>query len=114
MLRHIAPQPAFPLLVTSFSVTALQTVRRTRPDLPLGLACLCPPDDPSALRRDLGLCAIHINDAFATAGRIAAVRDAGLGVAVATVNDPARLGALLALGAHGVMTDHAALAQRFA
>jgi glycerophosphoryl diester phosphodiesterase len=55
----------------------------------------------------------HINDAYATEGRIAALRAADLGVAVATVNDLDRVAALLALGAHGVMTDHAAFARRF-
>lgn len=105
VLREVPARPGFPLLVTSFSVPALQAARRLRPDLPLGLACLCPPTDPAPLHA-LGLRAVHINDAFATPARVSALRSAGLGVAVATVNDPGRIAELLAMGAHGVMTDY--------
>lgn len=99
--------------MTNSSVTALETASRTRPDLALGLACLCPPKDPQPLKTSLGLRAIHCNDAYATAERIAAIHAAGLGVAVAvaTVNDGPRIAALLALGTDGVMTDHAAFAR---
>lgn len=106
VLRDVPASPGFPLLVTSFSVPALAAARDLRPDLARGLACLCPPADPDALRRGLGVSAVHFNADYASAARIAALRAAGLGVAVATVNEPARIAALLAMGAHGVMTDH--------
>lgn len=102
----IPRQPGHPLLVTSFSVTALRHMRRLRPDLPLGLACLCPPRDPAALLAEAEVEAVHLNDDYATPDRIEPLLGAGLGVAVATVNALPRLRELLEMGAHGVMTDH--------
>lgn len=102
----LLPQaPQFPLMVTSFSVTALQNMASLRPDIALGLAVLRPPVDPAATKERLSLSAIHCNADFTLAEDIARMRDAGLEIAIATINDAARARRFLEMGAHGVMTD---------
>ncbi|MEL6101059.1 MAG: glycerophosphodiester phosphodiesterase family protein [Pseudomonadota bacterium] len=97
--------PEFPIMVTSFSVTALRTVAETRPDIDLGLASLRPPRDPSAAKAVLGLSAIHCNAEWTTAHDIAAMHAAGLDVAIATINDATLARRFLNDGADGIMTD---------
>jgi glycerophosphoryl diester phosphodiesterase len=58
------------------------------------------------LVRELGLSAAHCDAACTTGADIERMRHAGLGVAVATINDAAVARSYLAAGAHGVMTDH--------
>lgn len=105
----LPPEPAFPLTVTSFSVTALQTMASLRPDIALGLAVLRPPVDPAAARDRLKLSAIHSNAQWTTANDIARMKAAGLDVAIATINDPKIALEFLAMGAHGIMTDYPTL-----
>lgn len=101
--------PQFPLMVTSFSVTALQTMAELRPDLALGLAALRPPVDPAATRDRLNLTAVHSNAAWTTATDIEAMKAAGLEVAIATINDATEALRFLDMGAHGIMTDNPTL-----
>lgn len=98
--------PAFPLLVTSFSVRALVAMRRQRPDIPIGLACLRPPRRPDALARELGLSAVHCDADCTTGTDIERMREVGLGVAVATINTASVARSFLDTGAHGIITDH--------
>ncbi|MEL6204677.1 MAG: glycerophosphodiester phosphodiesterase family protein [Pseudomonadota bacterium] len=105
VVRMVPQTPAFPLLVTSFSVTALQTVGALRPDLALGLATLRPPRDPAVTKARLGLSAIHCNAAWTVGADIDAMHAAGLDVAIATINEPNEARRFLDLGADGVMTD---------
>ena len=97
--------PDFPIMVTSFSVTALRTVGEMRPDIELGLASLRPPRAPSAAKTALGLSAIHCNADWTTAQDIQAMHDAGLDVAIATINDAGLARRFLDDGADGIMTD---------
>lgn len=101
----LASRADFPLLVTSFSVTALQTVADLRPGLDLGLATLRPPRDPAATKARLKLSAVHCNAGWTTGKDIAAMHAAGLDVAIATINDAAEARHFLDLGADGIMTD---------
>lgn len=101
----LPPAPTFPLMVTSFSVSALQAMAELRPDIPLGLAVLRPPVDPAATKARLNLSAVHCNADFTTAEDIAKMREAGLDVAIATINDAQRAQRFLDKGAHGIMTD---------
>ncbi len=101
----IPTDPDFPVMATSFSVTALGTVRELRPDLDLGLAALRPPRNPMATKIALGLSAIHCNAAWTSADDISAMRAAGLDVAIATLNDATIAQRFLDDGAHGIMTD---------
>ncbi|MEL6169961.1 MAG: glycerophosphodiester phosphodiesterase family protein [Pseudomonadota bacterium] len=97
--------PDFPLLVTSFSVTALATVAELRPDMALGLAVLRPPRDPVAAKNALGLSAVHCNAEWTSAEDITAMHAAELDVAVATINDASVAQRFLSAGADGIMTD---------
>lgn len=101
----IPVSPAFPIMVTSFSVTALRTVRDGRPDLDLGLATLRPPRNPIAAKTELGLSAIHCNAEWTSARDISSMHKAGLDVAIATINDASVARKFLDDGADGVMTD---------
>lgn len=93
------------LIVTSFSVPALQAFRQARPDIPIGLACLRPPTDPGKMVDQLGLSAVHCNTLCTLPGDLPRLRDAGLEVAIATINDQDTARRFLEAGFHGVMTD---------
>ena len=100
--------PAVPpenLVVTSFSVPALQAFRHARPEIAIGLACLRPPSDPHAAIERLGIAAVHCNTLCTRPEDLARLQKAGTAVAVATINDRDEARRFLALGAHGVMTD---------
>ena len=99
-----SPAPAG-LVVTSFSVEALRAFRQARPEVKLGLACLRVPRDPAETARALGLSAIHCNAAYTDRNDIARAREAGLDVAIATVNDGSLARRFLDDGVDGVMTD---------
>lgn len=101
----IPASPDFPILVTSFSVTALRTVHASRPELELGLATLRPPRDPAAAKAELGLSAIHCNADWTSARDISAMHAAGLDVAIATINNASLARKFLGDGADGIMTD---------
>ena len=101
----IPQNPAFPLLVTSFSVPALEAMKAARPEIDLGLACIKIPDQIDALRGRLGLSAVHCNESCSNEADIARAVSADLDVAVATVNDAERAQGFLAAGAQGVMSD---------
>lgn len=112
-VAKLLPQaPAFPLIVTSFSVLALGAMAAARPDVALGLACLRPPVDPARAAHDLHLSAIHANAQYTTAADLERVRAAGLQIAIATINDADAATEFLRAGAHGVMTDEPKLLDR--
>lgn len=107
--RLLPQEPRFPLLVTSFSVTALQAMADLRPDIALGLAVLRPPVDPAATRDRLKLSAVHSNAQWTTADDIARMKAAGLEVAIATINEARVARDFLTMGADGIMTDYPTL-----
>lgn len=102
-------KPPFDLLVTSFSVPALQAIRSARPDIALGLACLRPPLEPVQMMARLGLTAFHCNKACTRLEELPRLLEAGAHVAVATINDAELARSFLDAGCHGVMTDHPGL-----
>lgn len=101
----LPPEMPFPLLVTSFSTPVLRAFHVSRPDVPLGLACLKPPRDPARCARELALTAIHSNAAYTLGEDIRRMREAGLQTAVATVDDAHEARRFLDAGIDGVMTD---------
>ncbi len=58
-----------------------------------------------AAARDIGAAWLSPPDPMATAALVAAAHDAGLRIAVWTVNDPARMAELIELGADAIVTD---------
>ena len=94
-----------PPLLSAFSVAALDAARRVAPELPRGLLMdeLTPHWRESAAA--LGCLSVHCNASRIHASGIAAVREAGYGLACYTVNDPADADRLIAAGVDAVFTD---------
>lgn len=95
-----------PPLLSSFSEKALAAARDAVPELPRALLIEeeLPPDwrDRALWLQCSGL---NLNDRYTTPEIIQQIRDAGLSVAVWTVNDVARARQLLGWGCHAVITD---------
>jgi glycerophosphoryl diester phosphodiesterase len=92
------------LLVVSFQAGAVRRVAERRPEI----RCVLHTDDPAAAARYWG---IGFEEP-ASAGRIEEAQAAELETTVFTVNDPARMLELAALGVTGIFTDRPALARR--
>lgn len=93
-----------PLLVSSFEEASLVELRRTVPDLPLGVLFEGVPAGWRALATRLSADTLNVDGDLGAA----AIRDyVGFGrpVLAWTVNDVAHAHALAALGVHGVFTD---------
>jgi glycerophosphoryl diester phosphodiesterase len=96
------------LLMVSFRIGALETVRRRRPELRCVLNLGLPPT-PS---RAVGLWGVGIEDASANADVLANAQELGLATLVFTVNEPARMLELAGLGVTGIFTDRPGLARQ--
>jgi glycerophosphoryl diester phosphodiesterase len=99
--HHAEPEH---LLIVSFRPAAVRRVAERRPEI----RCVLHTNDPAAAAECWGM-------GFqepATAGRIKEAQGAGLATTVFTVNDPARMLELAALGVTGIFTDRPALARR--
>ncbi len=92
------------LLVVSFQACAVRRVAERRPEI----RCVLHVNDPAAAA---GCWGIGFEEP-AAAGRIEEAQAAGLATTVFTVNDPARMLELAALGVTGMFTDRPALARR--
>lgn len=92
------------LIVVSFQVGVVRRVADRRPEI----RCVLHTDDPVEAA---GCWGIGLEEP-ATAGRIEAAQGVGLATTVFTVNDPARMLELAALGVTGIFTDRPALARR--
>ncbi len=92
------------LLVVSFRAGAIRRVAERRPEI----RCVLHVNDPAAAA---GCWGIGFEEP-AAAGRIEEAQAAGLATTVFTVNDPARMLELAALGVTGMFTDRPALARR--
>ncbi|HLM92292.1 MAG TPA: glycerophosphodiester phosphodiesterase [Gaiellaceae bacterium] len=92
------------LIVVSFQVGAVRRVADRRQEI----RCILHTDDPVEAA---GCWGIGLEEP-ATAGRIEAAQGVGLATTVFTVNDPARMLELAALGVTGIFTDRPALARR--
>src|SRR5690606_16137887 len=95
-----------PPLMSSFSETALQAALEEAPELPRGLLIEAeiPADWHERLRR-LQCVSLNLNHRHVTRDIVHAVREAGYGLAVWTVNDPARARELLDWGCNAIITD---------
>lgn len=95
-----------PPLLSSFSEQALAAARDTVPELPRALLIEkeLPPDWRERVRW-LECRGLNLNDRYLTREIVEQVRDAGLSLAVWTVNDPARARELLAWGCNAIITD---------
>jgi glycerophosphoryl diester phosphodiesterase len=97
------------VIVSSFAPAALEQMHAAAPEI--RTAVLYNPDshagrDPVAIVRDLGASAFNIKRTRLTGTMLRRCREAGIPVAVYTVNSPRRLEKLVDRGVHAVFTDH--------
>ena len=94
-------------VISSFSVPALLAAK-SQPSRHATFALLVDdlPSEWQALVRETGAIAVHLDAAYATPDKIAAVREIGRAVACYTVNDRVEAGRLLDSGATAIFTDH--------
>lgn len=97
--------PDMPLLVSSFRPSLLAAFRRRAPEVPRGLLLERLRPGWGAMARRLGCVTVNLGARFADDRSIEAVRSAGFGLAVYTVNDPSQAAQLLGAGADSVITD---------
>lgn len=101
--------PAEDMLISSFSMLALEAAYAHAPQYHYGWLC----DDERSL--DIGLASpipfdtIHLNQAWASQLLIETLKSRGYQVLCFTVNDQARAAALLAMGVAGVFSDEPSL-----
>ena len=94
------------ILVSSYSLGALEALRRLMPDQPLAVLYKDPPADwPDALAA-LGACSLHIRHECLTREILAGARAHGVHVRVYVINEPPRMEPFRAAGLAGVITDH--------
>lgn len=97
------------VIVSSFAPAALEQMRAAAPEI--RTAVLFNPEyhtggDPVAIVRGLGASAFNIKRARLTRTLLRRCREAGIPVAVYTVNSPRRLRKVVDRGVHAVFTDH--------
>jgi glycerophosphoryl diester phosphodiesterase len=92
---------------SSFDPAATEAVRAEAPHLrtALSVSPFAVFDDALALALDAGHAELHLSDAMVEEPAVARALEAGLGVAVWTVNDPARALRLRAWGVGAIFTD---------
>ncbi len=96
--------PVMPEL-SSFSVEALEAAQAAAPEFARGYLVGRVPDDWRATMARLGGVALHCNWQALTPQIVREAHDAGYGIALWTVDDPAEARRLLAMGADCIITD---------
>jgi glycerophosphoryl diester phosphodiesterase len=94
-----------PPLLTSFQVASLKGAMNTAPHLPRGLLLDNLAEGWLETAKDLDCCAVVCHYSLWTAGRVAAVHQAGMKCLSYTVNDEAVAENLLQLNTDGFITD---------
>lgn len=97
--------PGQPPLLISFSIAALVAARQAAPQVPRGLLRDGWPQDWRTAMAVTGASVLDLDHNVVTAAVVAAVHAAGFGLAVWTVDDPARAADLQAMGVDGLTTD---------
>jgi glycerophosphoryl diester phosphodiesterase len=103
--RTVAAATAPPLLVSSFSLAALDAFGRAAPAIPRGMLFEALPPDARDIAARLGAAAIVGDHRQLRPVDARDVKAAGLLLLAYTVNDPRRARDLLAWGVDGVITD---------
>lgn len=93
------------VIVSSFNHAYLRQARALNPAIALAALVEEPAPDPLALLADLGAQAYNPGLETLDLGQVQAVRTAGYGVNVWTVNDPADMRRLIEAGVSGIFTD---------
>lgn len=96
---------ALPPLLSSFSIESLRAAKQAVPSLPRGWITDSLSDGWQLTVSELGCVSIHLKHTLVTQALIAELRQAGLRIAVWTVNDPIRANELLDWGIDALITD---------
>lgn len=100
-----ADLPVDAVLLSSFSVQALQAAQAAAPGVTLGLLVEAVPSDWHQRLDQLGAVALHAQASQLTAAHAGAIKDAGFGLMCYTVNDPEQARTLFAWGVDAICTD---------
>ena len=100
-----ADLPVDAVLLSSFSVQALQAAQAAAPGVALGLLVEAVPSDWHQQLDQLGAIALHAQASQLTAAQACAIKHAGFGLMCYTVNDPEQARTLFAWGVDAICTD---------
>lgn len=108
VLREYVAQgwPPEKLLVSSFHLPELYEFRQLAPEIPVGALLCGVPLDWAGCAAELGASTLNLSDEFVDARLVADAQARGLKVYVYTVNHPAEIARMRALGVDGVFTDY--------
>ena len=98
--------PPEKFLVSSFHLPELWEFKQLAPEIPVGALICGVPLDWAGCAVELGASALNISSEFVDVRLLADAHAHGIKVNVYTVNDPAEMRALRALGVDGVFTDY--------
>ena len=104
LARHFWPE-AEGVLLSSFSLSALQAARQAAPDLPRALLQEEVGPDWRLLLEESGSLSLHVDWRNLSRGQAAALAAAGVPLACYTVNEPADAARLMAWGVAAVFSD---------
>jgi glycerophosphoryl diester phosphodiesterase len=106
--RRVAARRDDDVYVSSFWWPALEAAARVAPSVRRAYIFSSSPERTSlvAAAKAIGLWALHPNKTYATPELIGAAHDAGIAVQPWTVNDPAEIAHLAALGVDGICSDY--------
>ncbi len=100
-----AALPPGSVLLSSFSVEALQAARRAAPDVPRALLVEAVPADWHSALQSLSAVALHARAELLVAAQATAVKQAGFGLLCYTVNEPEQARRCFAIGVDAICTD---------
>ncbi len=101
-------------LVSSFSLAALKAARAAAPELPMGLLVKVPGEEHLPILESLHCVSLHCHHEHITPDLVRRFHGSNIRVMTYTVNEPARVDTLLAMGIDGIFTDQLELmAKRF-
>jgi glycerophosphoryl diester phosphodiesterase len=104
-IQRVWPRRRPGMLLSSFSPLSLHAAKVAAPDLPRGLLIWEKPADWLDQARALDCVTIHCADQYLTPDWAAQIKAAGFGLAVYTVNEPARARVLMGWGVDAIITD---------
>jgi len=92
-------------LVSSFDHEELTAFKRSCPSVPIGILLYGYPINTPEIAKAIGAYSVHIDLETVTPKRVGALHERGFKVFVYTVNEPADIAAMKAIGVDGVFSD---------